>query len=226
MTDRHMMCLAVMGKYRELLTSRRKRKEYVYYMMGERISDGSPVSWTSGLGMYTVTFSREETDLWVINGFKYIITMTVKDNIGIKVYETTFTECDTVNLMISILCDIDTLIEFGCQNLSFIGNSNSPSLERMIIGIVPNQAVIDNYDEIEWKESVLYSCKYEQLRDLCIEIRVFNALTEQIQTAVIIPACFNEVYEFVDTILGIINDIELPMDFEDEMEYIMSELRE
>lgn len=175
-------------------------------------SDGSPVLIQFNSTGWVMELSREDNNLWYHPvGPHYVIVFVIKDNMGIIRYNGSMSDFDLVNCIKYIdkyIFDIENngdAIECSYFITSY--------MKRVEICIDFNDKLEYQYiQELEWKESLDYDLKNEELRSFLF---VINEYTTAGKNKILsIPISFSELLDMIMKMLYLISDIDLPTDIE------------
>ena len=209
--------------YKEMISNRIARGE----LFMDKITDGSPIVWHSGLNMYHITFSKEEVQtFYKADSFHYIISMSVTDGIGVPQFTMQFTEFDVVDFIMNIVSQLYDIMEFGGKEtpafpMLWVNRSVGSLTDTLLIDLTE---IPDFPEEIPFGESILYCEMYNEPRIIRFDIKYYNKVEQRMVKTLSVPVSVTEALDIVDCFLCIVADIQLPSDQEESITYVRESL--
>ena len=192
-------------------------------LMRGYISDCDHVEWVTPMGDYTLEMTKEENQLWwKPNSFHYIITICIKDRIGHVVKELKMTEIDMTEMVRQIIDDIMISHYFASfVECCMVGAPNSISFGNRIRIEISYNAIFDDYDQVEYKDSIFYDQKNDMLRCLRMVIGEYQEISNNIIPAISIPISEGDLFDLIEKMVLLLSDIrDLPSDVDSLLDMI------
>lgn len=190
-----------------------KPEIYYQYMPSEKVYDGDTMIWNAPLEQYKFYIEKVPYKLKTYSDKYCMITITIRDKIGVELASIQTNELQIVLLIESIVRYLQNIVHFGYTTGDGVAGFIYPlrcGTDSFVFNIEVDTVFYLTTPEVEYKESLRYDTKSDQLRDLLFSVNRYNNNYIDILVPIMnTPVSFCDIYELVDCLSGVISDIDL-----------------